>query len=114
MTGEENSRPVEAQSPDELVRLSPGGVRNWFWVMAKRVVEAGTQARLDKYRIPGLPEDVIADQLIRNKASVSAIIGALAGLGTSASQVLAPFTVGTTLAVWGGITLVEMGGLSLL
>ena len=114
MTGEENSRPAEAHPSDELVRLSPGGVRNWFWVMTKRVIEAGSQARLDKYRIPGLPEDVVADQLVRNKASVSAIIGALAGLGTSTSQIFAIPTFGATLAIWGGVALVEMGGLSLL
>ncbi|TEU19328.1 MAG: hypothetical protein E3J21_04095, partial [Anaerolineales bacterium] len=114
MTSEKNGWSAEAQPSDELVRLSPGGVRNWFWVMTKRVIEAGSQARLDKYRIPGLPEEVIADQLVRNKASVSAIIGALAGLGTSTSQIFAIPTFGATLAIWGSVALVEMGGLSLL
>lgn len=86
----------------------------WFWVLTKRVIEAGSQARLDKYLIPGLPEEVVADQLIRNKAAVAAIIGALAGLGTSASWFFAIPTIGMTLAIGGGVALVEMGVLSLL
>jgi hypothetical protein len=99
MVGEENSKSEEAQSPDEFVRLSPSAIRDWFWVLMKRVIEAGSQARLDKYRIPGLPEEVVADQLIRNKAAVAAIIGALAGLGTSTTQLFAIPTFGATLAV---------------
>lgn len=114
MTGEGNSKSAEAQSPDDLVRLSPSGIRDWFLVLTKRVIETGSQARLDKYRIPGLPEEVIADQLIRNKATVTATIGALAGLGTSTGWFFAIPTAGMTLAIWGGVALVEMGGLSLL
>jgi hypothetical protein len=114
MAGEENGKSEETQSPDEFVRLSPSGIRDWFLILTKRVIEAGSQARLDKYRIPGLPEEVVADQLIRNKAAVAVIIGALAGLGTSTTQLFAIPTFGATLAIWGGVALVEMGGLSLL
>jgi hypothetical protein len=114
MTGEENSRPVEAQSPDELVRLSPSGIRDWFLVLTKRVIEAGSQARLDKYRIPGLPEEVVADQLIRNKAAVAAIYRGTGMSGDLHHPDLCHPYLRRDSSYLGCVALVEMGGLSLL
>jgi len=88
---------------------SPQG---WFLRLARRVLRRGAPARLQRQRDRGTPDAVLRERLVGRAALQAAVVGGLAGLGATVTEIASIPTFGASLALWVGVSGAELSYLT--
>lgn len=88
---------------------SPQG---WFLRLARRVLRGGHPERLQRDRDRGTSVAAIGERLVTQAAAQAALVGGLAGLGATISEIASIPTFGASLALWVGVSGAELGYLT--
>jgi hypothetical protein len=97
------------QTPVAPPLWSPQG---WFLRLARRVLRGGHPERLQRDRDRGLSDAAIRERLVSYAAFQAAVVGGMAGLGATVSEIASIPTFGVSLALLVGISGAELSYLT--